>query len=267
MTLKNQRFVIFSGFWQDHPGGKTLEISPDDFIACADGGWLACFSMGFNADVVIGDCDSLSAEHISEIKEQGIKMVVHPREKDDTDTMLCAKYGLAHGYDRFLIIGGIGGDFGHTIANLQVLSFLTDKGCEAEIMTGRERILMIAGGLAASDPGVSDAAGACIIEEGERDADSRIAKNQRFTNEKDRLPGASDPGAMVFSGQPGGRFSVLSYGGQSTGVCIENAKYPLTNAALTHSNPIGVGNEFINTSRVKVSVQSGRLLVIIDMLG
>ena len=246
MTLKTQRFVIFSGFWQDHPGGKPPQISPDDFIACADGGWLACFSMDFNADIVIGDCDSLSASHISEIKERGIKMVVHPREKDDTDTMLCARYGLAHGFDRFLIVGGIGGDFGHTIANLQVLSFLADMDCEAEIVTGRERILMAVGKVAAIDPCTADAAGARSIEEGEVDA---------------------SPGAMVFSGQPGGRFSVFSYEGQSTGVCIENAKYPLTNAALTHSNPIGVGNEFINTSHVKVSVQSGRLLVIIDMLG
>ena len=202
--------------------GGIAVCADGDYIVCADGGYAICAAAGFRPAAVIGDFDSLSAELIDEIDALGVERVIYPSEKDDTDTMLCVKYGLERGFGRFLIIGGIGGDFGHTMANLQVLSFLTDMKCEAEIMTGRERVLMVGGEAAA-------------------------------------------PAPLVFTGRPGLRFSVLSYAERSSGVSIRNAKYELSDAALTHSCPLGVSNECVNTDPVTVSVRYGRLLVIIDI--
>ena len=48
--------------------------------------------------------------------------IIHvPVEKDDTDTLLCLKYGMELGYREFLMIGGIGGRLDHTMANIQTL--------------------------------------------------------------------------------------------------------------------------------------------------
>jgi thiamine pyrophosphokinase len=221
------RFVVFTGFW---PAGAALPESvlpvEADFVACADGGYAAAARAGVRVDIVIGDFDSLSAGQVCDIEKAGIPCVRHPAEKDDTDTMLCVKYGLAHGFENFAIVGGIGGDFGHTMANLQLLSFLTDMECAAEIVTGAERLLM--------------ADGETVRVRGE--------------------PKSAVP--LSFCGRAGARFSVLSYAERSSGVSIKNAKYELDGAVLTQSYPVGVSNEFANERPVTVSVRYGRLLVI-----
>jgi len=141
--METRRFVIFTGLWPRVPAPKNIsKTDQEDFIACADGGYALCKSAGVRPDIVIGDFDSLTGELISEIDRLGIECAKHDPEKDDTDTMLCVKYGLAHGYERFLIIGGIGGDFGHTMANLQALSFLADMECEAAIETDNELVFI-----------------------------------------------------------------------------------------------------------------------------
>ncbi|MCL1895154.1 MAG: thiamine diphosphokinase [Clostridiales bacterium] len=230
MDMPDKRFVIFTALWSKDAGPSMLpQTIPGDLIACADGGYTVCASAGIRPDIVIGDFDSLTAQEISGIEAAGIERVVHPCEKDDTDTMLCAKYGLSRGFGRFLIVGGIGGSFGHTMANLQTLSFLTDMECEAMIVTDRERLFMA---------------------DGEAVPVGREAKS-------------AEP--AMFSGRPGAKFSVLSYAERSSGVYIKNAKYGLSDAVLTQSYPVGVDNEFINTGAVTVSVRYGRLLIIADL--
>ena len=144
--MEIRRFVVFSGGMS--AGAADFinpEIREDDFIACADSGYLTCAEAGFTPHIVIGDFDSLSQEEVNGIERLGIPRVVHPAEKEETDTMLCVRYGIGLGYSRFLIAGGIGGEFGHTMANLQTLSYLTDNDCEAEIITGSERVFIVDG--------------------------------------------------------------------------------------------------------------------------
>lgn len=229
MSTAGRRFVIFTGLWQAGAEAFALpETGPEDTIVCADGGYSVCSLAGIRPDAVIGDFDSLSEGQISEIKTAGIERFVYPAEKDETDTMLCAKYGLSLGFERFLIVGGIGGRFGHTMANLQTLSFLTDMECDTVIVAERELIFM---------------------------ADGEALSVRRE---------AKPAGPAVFSGRPGAGFSVFSYAERSTGVSIENARYGLSDAVLTQSYPIGVDNEFVNTAPVTVRVRSGRLLISAD---
>ena len=48
-------------------------------------------------------------------------------EKDDTDTFLAAKYGMEQGCRAFHIYGGTGGRLDHTLANLQLLVWLSQR--------------------------------------------------------------------------------------------------------------------------------------------
>ncbi len=96
-------------------------IAPDDCIIAADGGLRHVQALGLQADVILGDFDSL------EFTPQGAN--VFPVEKDDTDAMLAVRRGLELGYRDFVLYGGMDGKrLDHTIANFQTLQFLTDHG-------------------------------------------------------------------------------------------------------------------------------------------
>ena len=227
MNSRDKRFIIIpsspEGFSPEPVMDLIGEISPDDYICCADGGYSRCVVENIRPDIVIGDFDS---EKLDTVRSQGIEVQISPGEKGDTDTLLCVKYGISLGFGRFIIAGGLGGDFGHTLANIQALSFLTDMECEAEIVSGNERLFMADG----------------------------EAVRVGFE------PKPATP--AVFFGRPGKNFSVFSYTERSTGVYIQNAKYELDDALLTQSYPLGARNEFINENDVTVSVKFGRLLIV-----
>jgi thiamine pyrophosphokinase len=229
---EKRRFVIVPGQAEDDPPEPVSfvpgGISPEDYVCCSDSGYLRCVKEGILPDIVIGDFDSVS---LGMVQAAGVAAEIHPPEKEETDTMLCVKHGLALGFGRFTIAGGLGGEFSHTMANLQTLSFLTDMECEAEIVTAHERLFMADG-------------------------------------EAVRVGFEPKPAVPVsFRGTPGAKFSVFSYAERSSGVCIQNAKYELEDAVLTQSYPIGVRNEFVNKENVTISVHFGRLLIVAEKKG
>lgn len=57
-------------------------------------------------------------------------------------------------------------------------------------------------------------------------------------------------------------FSVFTVSESSKGVCISGAEYPLENATLFNSFPLGVSNEF-KDEKVKITLKSGKLFVIV----
>ena len=58
-------------------------------------------------------------------------------------------------------------------------------------------------------------------------------------------------------------FSVLTVAGNVSGVNIKNAKYPLENASLTPDFQLGISNEVLPGKVAEVSVESGRVLVVV----
>ncbi|MDR3304549.1 MAG: hypothetical protein LBS85_00750, partial [Clostridiales Family XIII bacterium] len=66
------------------------------------------------------------------------------------------------------------------------------------------------------------------------------------------------------AGKPGGLFSVFSYAERTSGVFVEGAKYPLKDAVLTQSYPIGVHNEFTAEPFVSIRAGFGRLLIVVE---
>lgn len=92
-----------------------------DFLLAADGGLTHLNALGLTPHGIIGDFDSLG------YVPQGA--TVFPVEKDDTDSMLAIRQGLALGYRRFLLYGALDGPrLDHTVANLQALHFLAEQG-------------------------------------------------------------------------------------------------------------------------------------------
>lgn len=187
--------------------GEDAVILPTsaDFVIAADGGYAALQALGVQANLVVGDFDSLG--YVPEAEE----IVQHPVRKDDTDTLLAIRLGLERGYRNFVITGALGGRLDHTFANLQALLFLRDHGA---------RGVLYGDGFAAT--AVTDSS---ITIEGS------------------------------------GTLSVFSFDPAAKGVCLRDVSYPLEDAELTSSFPIGVSNEFIGKPAV-ISVENGTLLVL-----
>ena len=103
----------------------ALPFSPqtDDLVIAADAGFVPLQQSGLRIDLTVGDFDSLGKV------PSGTEIVQHPIRKDDTDMLLAAKLGLARGFRRFVLYGGLGGRrFDHTVANLQTLHYLHTHG-------------------------------------------------------------------------------------------------------------------------------------------
>ena len=116
----NACFIIGAGPFY----GLPVVPGRGDFIIAADGGCLHCQEAGLTPNLLLGDFDSLDTLPAS------TKVLRYPVDKDDTDSMLALKLGLDRGFTTFHIYGGTGGRMDHTLANLQGLAFLAQRGAK-----------------------------------------------------------------------------------------------------------------------------------------
>jgi len=100
-----------------------IDLQDGDLLIAADAGWQTARRLGLTPHLVIGDFDTLPAptDHPNTI--------VLPCEKDVTDMRAAVDLGLERGYCRFALYGGTGGRLAHTLANLQLLDFLSQRHC------------------------------------------------------------------------------------------------------------------------------------------
>ena len=118
---------------------ENIDIQEDDFVICADAGYLYARNEGIKVDLLIGDFDSLDEESVLD----DIEIIRLSVEKDDTDTLYSLKYGLEIGYDDFVIIGGLGGRIDHTISNFQSMSLLCELGKKVTMLDDKHYVTMI----------------------------------------------------------------------------------------------------------------------------
>ena len=134
----SRRCVIFTARC-DGDGRRAYVPRAGDCVLCADAGWRLARSLGATPDLVIGDFDSSDAPGEGPVER-------YPVEKDDTDTMLCVKRGLAMGFDDFLIVGGFGGRIDHTLGNLQAMRYAADRAASVAMCDGESWATVVAGG-------------------------------------------------------------------------------------------------------------------------
>ena len=186
--------------------GAMPSIPESALLIAADGGLAHLERRHLTPHLIVGDFDSLGRV------PEGDNIIRHPVEKDDTDTMLAIKTGLARGYRQFVLYGCLGGRLDHTYANLQALSYLADHDSSG---------WLLGQGMAAT-----------------------VIRNSRL----DFAPGHQ------------GTISVFCPNGEARGVDLTGLYYPLQNAVLASSFPLGVSNQFTETA-ASVAVKEGSLLV------
>ncbi|MCL2401097.1 MAG: thiamine diphosphokinase [Oscillospiraceae bacterium] len=121
----------------------------DDYIIAADGGFAALISRGVAPDIVVGDFDSLG-----EIPDHP-NVAISPEEKDDTDMRIAVDHGLTRGCNAFIIDGGLGGRLDHTLANMQLLTYIAKKNATGVLIGHDICVTAVANGTIRFSPGAS----------------------------------------------------------------------------------------------------------------
>ena len=102
--------------------GLLERPAPGDWILAADGGLRHLQALALEPTGILGDFDSLG------YTPQGPQVDRFPVEKDDTDMLLAVREGFLRGFSHFYLFGGMGGRLDHTLANLQTLAFIAERG-------------------------------------------------------------------------------------------------------------------------------------------
>ncbi len=129
---KDECYIFGAGAYNNH------KIFPQDlsnkFIIAADGGYSVLKEIGIEPTLIIGDFDSLGFVPNQE------NVIKYPAAKDETDMFLAVKEGLKRGYKYFKIYGGLDNRFDHSLANIQILTYLA-KNDSIGFLIGDEDII------------------------------------------------------------------------------------------------------------------------------
>lgn len=109
-----------------------LQFDPqeEDLVIACDGGLNRLEELGRKPQVIVGDFDSYKGT-----VPAGEGVLRLPVEKDETDMLFAAKWGLERGCKQFFLHGSLGGRrFSHTLANIGVLAFLLEKGAKGQLV-------------------------------------------------------------------------------------------------------------------------------------
>jgi len=104
-------YVIGAGDFLNNNINKEF----DDYVICADGGYLNAKESKLKVDLILGDFDSLS------IIPDDIAIIRVSSIKDETDTCLAIKEGIKRGYTKFVLLGCLGKRIEHSLANITLL--------------------------------------------------------------------------------------------------------------------------------------------------
>ena len=125
--MENKNICYIVGAGELHSLPKPCE---GDLVIAADGGLDALVACGTIPAVVVGDLDSLSGR-----VPEGVEILRHPVEKDETDSHLAYLEGARRGYARFSLFGCTGGRDDHTFANYSLLLYAKKQGHDMTLVS------------------------------------------------------------------------------------------------------------------------------------
>lgn len=129
---------------------QALRTETQPFVVAADGGARIATQLGHSPDVIIGDMDSLGDEGVRAFAVQPNPPLIlrYPPEKDETDLELALKWVTRQDFsiDSLVIIGGLGGRFDQTLANVYLLALPELSGLSVCLVDGRQSIRLLRAG-------------------------------------------------------------------------------------------------------------------------
>jgi len=213
---------------------------------CADGGANQLYSVDkdkYTPDHIVGDLDSSNKEVLEHYKKKGVA-VIHNSDQNSTDlqkalNLLKKIETLPHGvFDTITILGGIGGDFSHEMANVnavyQVLgkkAMLLSPANLAFVLPKGKHLIRIHRRILAQN--LAGSAAKAMDDNEEANAESIDAK--------------WSPPSTVFC-------SLLPIGEKCTNVSTKGLRWDLNNQVLEFGGMVSSSNEFLhNVAEIETS--------------
>lgn len=132
------RCVIIAGSPDTDVNFIKSAVSADDYVICADKGFFYAKAAGIKPNLIIGDFDSYSGELPGDVEILRLNT-----RKDDSDAFVCARKAIEKGFKEVAVLGGTGGRFDHSYANLCLLEYLAENGARASLMSQTEKIFLL----------------------------------------------------------------------------------------------------------------------------
>ena len=108
------------------------------FVIAADSGLDRCGAAGIVPDLAVGDFDSAETD-----VPEGVECVTVPSEKDITDAWLAARIALERGFTELRFFCALGGRMSHSLANIQMLRDLKQKGAVGVLFGERSAVFLL----------------------------------------------------------------------------------------------------------------------------
>lgn len=134
--------IVCSGNIKDYTYYEKY-LRESDFIICVDGGAEHLRKFARMPDLLLGDFDSIKKSDFEYYKQNGVTVKEFPKEKDMTDTELAIDIAIEKGCSLITIIGGLGGRFDHSLANVFLLKKMLDRGVHGKILNEQNQIEII----------------------------------------------------------------------------------------------------------------------------
>jgi len=127
------------------PPYRPLNIQENDLIIAADGGSQHCLSLGIQPEVLIGDLDSTDPALVERWHDDGVEIIQHPKDKDQTDLELAIMLAQNRGARKIVVHGAVGGRLDMTIGNLGLLAH-PDLKTPTTLINGAEEVHLLHSG-------------------------------------------------------------------------------------------------------------------------
>ena len=114
-------------------------IGKETLVVCADSGYIYAKEHNIFVNALIGDFDSMKMPENADCE-----IIKYPVCKDATDTQLCIDYIESKGIKDVILFGALGGKRAdHSIANIQLLEYASDKKISMKIVDNLTEIFLL----------------------------------------------------------------------------------------------------------------------------
>ena len=138
------RAVIFAnGIMDSWP--LAFNLSEDDLIIAADGGYNHCKHWHVRPHVIVGDLDSMADEDLDGLDSTMTQVIRFPAQKDETDLHLALKTAIDRHATDIIILGALGSRWDMTLSNVLILTIPLLQGCNARILDGPHEFICLQG--------------------------------------------------------------------------------------------------------------------------
>jgi len=144
--MENTACIFANGQFNDIDFYKELALSCSLSIG-VDGGCNSLYDMEISPDYIVGDMDSIKDEVLLYFKNKGKHVLLHPKEKNQTDTEIAIDFAKEKGFTKMILLGAFGDRIDHMLGNIGLLFYARDNLVDLTILDEKNKMYLLKEGI------------------------------------------------------------------------------------------------------------------------